>query len=204
MTTTAATWLYLISQSVGNYLGFIRRGLALTAGLHDGHAACVLAGGRTDLRALRHRLGRGQQAAIGSRGWVVLALLQGVSIDRGWNSPADHLFRQEVRGAASGVALARDLGRRVAWRLFWFRCLRCSRAPSFSRRCGAAPQASRMVTNILFAHVFVGLWMLHVLNNCRIAGRSSAQRTALASPDRLWERGPPASSSASARHFILR
>jgi NCS1 family nucleobase:cation symporter-1 len=34
-TTAAATWCYLIGESVGSYLGFIKGGLALGAGCYE-------------------------------------------------------------------------------------------------------------------------------------------------------------------------
>ena len=41
------------------------------------------------------------------------------------------------------------------------------------------------MSNILFAHVFVGLWMLYLLVSHRWPELVAAQ-PALASPDRLW------------------
>ena len=83
-TTAAATWCYLIGESVGNYLGFIRGGMALTAGCFIGMLLVLLAAGPACLK-----LGIDSVAStkpqFGSRGWVVPALLQAISII-GWNS----------------------------------------------------------------------------------------------------------------------
>ena len=49
-TTAAATWCYLIGESVGSYLGFIKGGLALGAGCMIGMVLVLLAAGPTCVR----------------------------------------------------------------------------------------------------------------------------------------------------------
>ena len=83
-TTAAATWCYLIGESVGSYLGFIQGGVALGAGCMIGMLLVLLAAGPACVR-----FGIDSVAAtkpqFGSRGWVVPAALQAISII-GWNS----------------------------------------------------------------------------------------------------------------------
>ena len=49
-TTAAATWCYLIGESVAGYLGFVRGGLALAAGCMIGMLLVLLAAGPTCVR----------------------------------------------------------------------------------------------------------------------------------------------------------
>ncbi len=96
-TTAAATWCYLIGESVGNYLGFIKGAAALTAGCLIGMLLVLLAAGPACAR-----FGIDSVAAtkpqFGSRGWMVPALLQ-ARLDHRLEFPADHLLCK-IRGAA--------------------------------------------------------------------------------------------------------
>ncbi len=83
VTTTAATWCYLIGESVGGYLGFIRGGLALTAGCLVGMLLVLLAAGPACIRFGIDSIAS-SKPQFGSRGWVVPGALQAVSII-GWN-----------------------------------------------------------------------------------------------------------------------
>ena len=65
-TAAAATWCYMIGESVGGYLGFFQGGDGADRRLHGRHAAGA-AGGRSRLRALRHRLDCLDQAAVRHR-----------------------------------------------------------------------------------------------------------------------------------------
>jgi nucleobase:cation symporter-1, NCS1 family len=179
VTTTAATWLYLIGESVGHYLGFIQGGVALTAGCMIGMLLVLLAAGPTC-----GRFGVDSVAAskpqFGSRGWIVPAVLQGISII-GWNSLLIIFF------AKSAVQLCVALGilgpgprsSALVPLLTLFAC-----AVIFTALRRGASGVSLM-SNILFAHVFVGLWMLYLLVSHRWPELMAA-RPALASPDRLW------------------
>lgn len=179
VTTTAATWLYLIGQSVGNYLGFIKGGLALTAGCMMGMLLVLLAAGPTCVR-----FGIDSVAAskpqFGSRGWIVPALLQGVSII-GWNSLLIIFFAKSAvqLGVALGILGAGSHSAFLVPLLTLFAC-----AVIFTALRRGASGVS-LVSNILFAHVFVGLWMLYLLVSHRWPELMAA-RPALASPDRLW------------------
>lgn len=95
-TTAAATWCYLIGESVAGYLGFIRGGLALAGGCMIGMLLVLLAAGPTCVR-----FGIDSVAAtkpqFGSRGWVVPAAPAG-DLHHRLEFSANHIFCQ-VRGA---------------------------------------------------------------------------------------------------------
>ena len=101
-TTAAATWCYLIGESVGSYLGFIRGGIALTAGCFIGMLLVLLAAGPACVRFGIDSIAA-TKPQFGTRGWVVPAVLQGISII-GWNSLLIIFF------AKSAVQLALALG----------------------------------------------------------------------------------------------
>ena len=50
VTASAATWCYLIGESVGGYLGFIQGALALTAGCMIGMLLVLMAAGPPSVR----------------------------------------------------------------------------------------------------------------------------------------------------------
>jgi nucleobase:cation symporter-1, NCS1 family len=178
-TTAAATWCYLIGESVGNYLGFIKGGLALGAGCMLGMVLVLLAAGPTCVR-----FGIDSVAAtkpqFGSRGWVVPAALQAVSII-GWNSLLIIFF------AKSAVQLSLALGILDAkWRnaalVPALTVLACMIIFTALRR-GATGVS--IVANILVAHVFIGLWMLYLLVSHRWPELIAAQPV-MANPKPLW------------------
>lgn len=178
-TTAAATWCYLIGESVGNYLGFIKGGLALGAGCMLGMVLVLLAAGPTCVR-----FGIDSVAAtkpqFGSRGWVVPAALQAVSII-GWNSLLIIFF------AKSAVQLSLALGILDAkWRnaalVPALTVLACMIIFTALRR-GATGVS--IVANILVAHVFIGLWMLYLLVSHRWPELIAAQPL-MANPKPLW------------------
>ena len=117
---------------------------------------------------------------FGSRGWVHAGGVAG-GLDHRLELAADHLLR-EVRGAAQRGAWLLDAGlaqRDAGALLTVFAC-----DVIFAALRRGATGVS-MVSNILFAHVFVGLWMLYLLVSHRWPELIAAQ-PALASPDRLW------------------
>ena len=101
-TTAAATWCYLIGESVGSYLGFIKGGLALGAGCMIGMLLVLLAAGPACVRFGIDSIAA-TKPQFGSRGWVIPAALQAVSII-GWNSLLIIFF------AKSAVQLSVALG----------------------------------------------------------------------------------------------
>ncbi len=178
-TTAAATWCYLIGESVANYLGFVKGAAALTAGCLIGMLLVLLAAGPACAR-----YGIDSVAAtkpqFGSRGWMVPALLQAVSII-GWNSLLIIFFAKSAvqLGVALGVLKA---GAHSALLVPMLTLLACGIIFTALRR-GATGVS--MVSNILFAHVFVGLWMLYLLVSHRWPELLAAHPP-LAAPDRLW------------------
>lgn len=178
-TAAAATWCYLIGEAVGNYLGFVDGAITLTAGCMIGMLLVLLAAG-----PLSVRFGIDSIAAtkpqFGSRGWVVPAALQAVSII-GWNSLLIIFFAKSAVQLLDAVGLFSGLrehsGTVPALTLF---------------ACGlifaALRHGARGVTtasNILVAHVFVGLWMLYLLMSRRWPDLLAAHPAA-AQPNRLW------------------
>ena len=178
-TTAAATWCYLIGESVAGYLGFIRGGQALAAGCMIGMLLVLLAAGPTCVR-----FGIDSVAAtkpqFGSRGWVVPAALQAVSII-GWNSLLIIFFAKSAvqLGVALGVI---KLGSHSTALVPALTVIACAIIFTALRR-GATGVS--LVSNILVAHVFIGLWMLYLLVSHRWPELIAAQ-PANASSNRLW------------------
>ena len=178
-TTAAATWCYLIGESVGSYLGFVKGGIALSAGCFIGMLLVLLAVGPACLRFGIDSVAS-TKPQFGTRGWIVPGLLQGVSII-GWNSLLIIFFAKSALqlGVALGLAGAAGRGPYLVPLLTSFAC-----AVIFvALRRGASGVS--LVSNILFAHVFVGLWMLYLLVSHRWPQLIAAQ-PALANPRRLW------------------
>jgi nucleobase:cation symporter-1, NCS1 family len=178
-TTAAATWCYLIGESVGSYLGFIKGGVALSAGCMIGMVLVLLAAGPTCVR-----FGIDSVAAtkpqFGSRGWVVPAALQAVSII-GWNSLLIIFFAKSAvqLSVALGILGAGARHAALVPALTVFAC-----AIIFAALRRGATGVS-MVSNILVAHVFIGLWMLYLLVSRRWPELMAAQ-PANASSNHLW------------------
>ena len=156
-TAAAATWCYLIGEYVGYYLGFVRGALALTAGSMIGMLLVLLAAGPTCIRFGIESVAS-TKPQFGSRGWVVPAILQWVSIV-GWNSLLLIFF------AKSLSQLLMVLGwlppgfdaRQIVPLVTLAAC-----AVVFLVLLRGADGVSRL-SNILVLHVFVGLWMLLLL-----------------------------------------
>ncbi len=178
-TTAAATWCYLIGESVGGYLGFVQGAAALTAGCFIGMLLVLLAAGPACVR-----FGIDSVAAtkpqFGSRGWVVPAALQAVSII-GWNSLLIIFFaKSSVQlGIALGLLAPGASGKGWVPLLTLVAC-----AVIFTALRRGATGVS-LVSNILFAHVFVGLWMLYLIVSHRWPELIAA-RPALAAPENRW------------------
>ena len=179
VTTTAATWLYLIGESVGSYLGFIKGGVALTAGCMIGMLLVLLAAGPTCVRFGIDSVAS-TKPQFGSRGWMIPAVLQAVSII-GWNSLLIIFFAKSAvqLGVALGVL---GVGSHSAWLVPLLTLFACGVIFTALRR-GATGVS--LMSNILFIHVFVGLWMLYLLVSHRWPELLAAHPV-LARPDRLW------------------
>jgi NCS1 family nucleobase:cation symporter-1 len=178
-TTAAATWCYLIGESVGNYLGFVKGGLALGAGCMLGMVLVLLAAGPTCVRFGIDSIAA-TKPQFGSRGWVVPAALQAVSII-GWNSLLIIFFAKSAVQLSVALGIL-DLKWRNAALVPALTVLACAIIFTALRR-GATGVS--IVSNILVAHVFVGLWMLYLLVSHRWPELIAAQPAA-ASPNHLW------------------
>ncbi len=178
-TAAAATWCYLIGEYTGYYLNFFRGSLALAAGSMIGMLLVLLAAGPLCLRFGIDSVAS-TKPQFGSRGWVIPALMQFVSII-GWNSLLLIFF------AKSLTQLLMTLG--------WF-------APGAGSRfvipfttlfacvfvylvlLRGASGVTR-ISSFLVLHVFVGLWMLWLLVSRQWSALISAA-PAMARPDPLW------------------
>jgi nucleobase:cation symporter-1, NCS1 family len=178
-TTAAATWCYLIGESVGSYLGFVKGGLALSAGCMIGMVLVLLAAGPTCVR-----FGIDSVAAtkpqFGSRGWVVPAALQAVSII-GWNSLLIIFFAKSAVQLSVALGIL-GTGSRNAALVPVLTVFACAIIFTALRR-GATGVS--MVSNILVAHVLIGLWMLYLLVSRRWPELMAAQPVN-ASSNHLW------------------
>lgn len=178
-TAAAATWCYLIGESVGGYLGFIEGGLAMTAGSMIGMLLVLLAGGPISVRFGIDSIAA-TKPQFGARGWVVPALLQAISII-GWNSLLIIFFSKSAIQLA--VALGILSGEAVSVFLVPALTLFACGIIFLALRRGATGVS--VVSNILVAHVLVGFWMLYLLVSHRWPELTAA-KPAAASPDRLW------------------
>jgi nucleobase:cation symporter-1, NCS1 family len=156
-TTAAATWCYLIGESVGSYLGFVKGGLALGAGCMIGMVMVLLAAGPACVRFGIDSIAA-TKPQFGTRGWVVPAALQAVSII-GWNSLLIIFFAKSAVQLSVALGIL-ELGPRNAALVPVLTVFACAIIFSALRR-GATGVS--MVSNILVAHVFIGLWMLYLL-----------------------------------------
>ncbi|HEV7614341.1 MAG TPA: cytosine permease [Steroidobacteraceae bacterium] len=178
-TTAAATWCYLIGESVGSYLGFIKGGLALGAGCMMGMVLVLLAAGPTCVRFGIDSIAA-TKPQFGSRGWVVPAALQAVSII-GWNSLLIIFFAKSAVQLSVALGIL-DMPSRNAALVPALTVAACAIIFMALRR-GATGVS--IVANILVAHVFIGLWMLYLLVSHRWPELMAA-RPAGANPSHLW------------------
>ena len=177
-TAAAATWCYLIGESVGGYLGFIQGGFALTGGCMIGMLLVLIAAGPISVRFGIDSIAA-TKPSFGTRGWVVPAMLQTFSII-GWNSLLIIFFAKSALQllAALGIGPAHDIPAGIA-ALTLLACV----VIFLALRRGVTGVAA--VSNILVAHVLVGFWMLYLLVSHRWPELLTA-RPAAASVDRLW------------------
>ncbi len=178
-TTAAATWCYLIGESVAGYLGFVKGGLALGAGCMIGMVLVLLAAGPTCVRFGIDSIA-GTKPQFGSRGWMLPAALQAVSII-GWNSLLIIFFAKSTVQLCVALGIL-DSGMRNPMLVPLLTVLACAVIFMALRR-GATGVS--MVSNILVAHVFIGLWMLYLLVSRRWPELIAA-RPAAAGSNPLW------------------
>lgn len=178
-TTAAATWCYLIGESVGTYLGFLAGSFALTAGCMVGMLLVLLAAGPICARFGVDSIAS-TKPQFGSRGWVIPAALQAISIV-GWNSLLIIFFAKSAVQLLTvlGILSAQSPTHSLTPILTALACL----VIFLALRSGARGVSA--VSNVLVAHVLVGLWMLYLLVTHRW-NDLVLTRPALARADPLW------------------
>lgn len=177
-TAAAATWCYIIGEYVGYYLNFKQGIAALLAGSMFGMLLTTLAAVPTCTKFGIDSIAAAKPQ-FGSRGWVIPAVLQYLSI-LGWNcllliffgkSAAQFLVAIGVIDA-SAAPLVVPSATLLASALVFLFLLR-----------GAS--GVDKVSKILVAHVLVGLWMLYILVSKHYDTLTTAVPSS-ASPDPLW------------------
>ncbi len=177
-TAAAATWCYIIGEYVGYYLGFKAGFLALFAGSMIGMLIVALAAVPVSIRFGVDSIAS-SKPQFGSRGWVLPAAMQFVSIV-GWNSllliffaksTAQLLLALGLTGETAGGALVPVTVLLASVLVFLFLLKGSSGVDR--------------VAKILVAHVFVGMWMLYILVSQRWEDLSTAV-PAYASESAQW------------------
>ena len=178
-TAAAATWCYIIGEYVGYYLNFFQGSLALTAGSMIGMLLVLLAAGPICIRYGIESVAS-TKPQFGSRGWVIPALMQLVSIV-GWNSLLLIFFAKSLSQLLRllGAFPPGTSGRHVVPAATFVAC-----GLVFLVLLRGASGVSR-ISKVLVLHVFIGLWMLYLLVSHRWPELVAA-RPAMARPDRLW------------------
>lgn len=176
-TASAATWCYIIGEYVGYYLPF-RQGVAtLFAGSMLGMLIVALAAGPLCLRLGVDSIASAKPQ-FGSRGWIIPAAMQFVSIV-GWNSLLLIFFAKSL--AQLGQALHLGIAARPGVLPATMLCISLLVFLFLRRGSSGVDRVAR----ILVAHVLVGLWMLYVLVSQRWAELAHAVPK-LAAADPTW------------------
>lgn len=178
-TAAAATWCYLIGEYAGYYLRFGQAAFALAAGGMIGMLLVLLAAGPTCVRFGIDSIAS-TKPQFGAQGWMVPAAMQFVSII-GWNSLLLIFFAKSVTQLMIVLGLLPHGidGAQVVPATTLIAC-----AVVFVVLLRGASGVS-VVSNILVAHVLIGLWMLYLLVSHRWPELMAA-RPSLARPDALW------------------
>jgi nucleobase:cation symporter-1, NCS1 family len=178
-TAAAATWCYLIGEYAGYYLNFFQGSLALTAGGMIGMLLVLLAAGPTCIRFGIESVAS-TKPQFGSKGWVIPGLMQLLSIV-GWNAMLLIFFAKSLTQLLSVLGwLPVGLG---TMQIVPFTTLIACAIVFFVLLWGASGVTH--LSNILVAHVFVGLWMLYLLVSQRWPDLVAA-KPALAHADPVW------------------
>ena len=174
----AATWCYIIGESVANYLGFKPAIATLTAGSMIGMLLVTLATVPTSVRFGVDSIAS-SIPQFGTRGWVIPSGIQYLSIV-GWNSQLLIFFSKSM----TQLLIALHLTSIAAQAHLVSATILLACALVFVFLLKGSGGLDR-VAKIVVAHVFIGLWMLYVLMSHRWNELSHAVPPA-AAPERLW------------------
>lgn len=178
-TAAAATWCYLIGEYAGYYLNFFQGSLALTAGGMIGMLLVLLAAGPTCVRFGIESVAS-TKPQFGSKGWVIPGLMQLLSII-GWNAMLLIFFAKSLTQLLSVLGwLPVGMG---SMQIVPFTTLIACAIVFLVLLRGASGVTH--LSNVLVAHVFVGLWMLYLLVSRRWPDLIAA-KPALAHADAVW------------------
>jgi nucleobase:cation symporter-1, NCS1 family len=174
----AATWCYIIGESVANYLGFKPAIATLTAGSMIGMLLVTLATVPTCARFGVDSIAS-SIPQFGTRGWVIPSGIQYLSIV-GWNSQLLIFFSKSM----TQLLIALHLTSVAAQSHLVSVTILLACALVFVFLLKGSGGVDR-VAKIVVAHVFIGLWMLYILMSHRWNELSHAVAPS-AAPDRLW------------------
>ena len=178
-TAAAATWCYLIGEYEGYYLNFFQGSLALTAGSMIGMLLVLLAAGPICMRFGIESVAS-TKPQFGSRGWMIPGIMQLLSII-GWNAMLLIFFAKSLTQLLSVLGwLPSGFG---VTQIVPFTTVIACTIVFFVLLWGASGVTH--LSNILVAHVFVGLWMLYLLVSQRWPELLAA-KPALAHADPVW------------------
>jgi NCS1 family nucleobase:cation symporter-1 len=174
----AATWCYIIGESVANYLGFKAGFATLTAGSMIGMLMVTLATVPTSVRFGVDSIAS-SIPQFGTRGWVIPSGIQYLSIV-GWNSQLLIFFSKSM----TQLLIALHLTSVAAQTHLVSATVLLACALVFVFLLKGSGGVDR-VAKIVVAHVFIGLWMLYILMSHRWSELSHAVPPS-AAPERLW------------------
>lgn len=177
-TAAAATWCYIIGEYVGYYLNFREGFAAVFAGSMIGMLIVALAAVPVAMRFGVDSIAS-SKPQFGSRGWVIPAAMQFVSI-LGWNSLLLIFFAKSTTQLLRALGV---IGEDSGGMLVSATVLLASALVFLFLLKGSA--GLDRVAKILVAHVFIGMWMLYILVTQRWDDLSNAV-PAYASTEPLW------------------
>jgi NCS1 family nucleobase:cation symporter-1 len=177
-TAAAATWCYIIGEYVGYYLNFTEGFAALFAGSMIGMLIVALAAVPVAMRFGVDSIAS-SKPQFGSRGWVIPAAMQFVSIV-GWNSLLLIFFAKSTTQLLRALGV---IGEQSGGMLVSATVLLASGLVFLFLLKGSA--GVDRVAKILVAHVFIGMWMLYILMTQRWDDLQAAV-PAYASTEPLW------------------
>lgn len=177
-TAAAATWCYIIGEYVGYYLNFTEGFAALFAGSMIGMLIVALAAVPVAMRFGVDSIAS-SKPQFGSRGWVIPAAMQFVSIV-GWNSLLLIFFAKSTTQLLRALGV---IGEESGGMLVSATVLLASGLVFLFLLKGSA--GVDRVAKILVAHVFIGMWMLYILMTQRWDDLQAAV-PAYASTEPLW------------------